>query len=99
MNRELVQEWAAHWPATGDLNRWATHVDAVVDLFSDRGSIPRASIKRQRARHSAGSLPFELSASSHQPSARTSADSRDLRRSFMPGDAASAAVADTRSSD
>src|SRR5207248_7739791 len=37
------QKWAVHWPAAGDLNRWNTHVDAVVDLVSDRGSNPRAS--------------------------------------------------------
>jgi hypothetical protein len=35
--------WAAHWPAVGDINRWDTHVVLVVDLASDRGSIPRAS--------------------------------------------------------
>src|SRR5678816_1751873 len=70
-NRELVQEWAAHWPATGDINRWATHVDAVVDLFSDPGSIPGASIKRNGPAFG-GAVSFELSASSHQPSAITS---------------------------
>ena len=36
-------QWAAHWPAAGDINRWDTHVVPVVDLASDRGSIPRAS--------------------------------------------------------
>ena len=36
-------QWAAHWPAAGDINRWDTHVVLVVDLASDRGSIPRAS--------------------------------------------------------
>ena len=39
--------WAAHWPAVGDINRWDTHVVLVVDLASDRGSIPRASTNRQ----------------------------------------------------
>jgi hypothetical protein len=36
-------QWAAHWPAAGNINRWDTHVVLVVDLASDRGSIPRAS--------------------------------------------------------
>jgi len=39
--------WAAHWPAVGDINRWDTHVVPVVDLASDRGSIPRASTERK----------------------------------------------------
>jgi len=40
-------QWAAHWPAAGDINRWDTHVVLVVDLASDRGSIPRASTYRR----------------------------------------------------
>ena len=39
----LVLKWASHWPADGDLNQWDTHVDAEVDLVSDRGSIPLTS--------------------------------------------------------
>jgi len=42
----------------------------VVDLVSDRGSIPRASIKRAGARRKAGSCSFELSAISYQLSAK-----------------------------
>src|SRR6185437_6177071 len=36
--------------AHGDIQRRATHVEAVVDLFSDRGSIPRASTERREGR-------------------------------------------------
>jgi hypothetical protein len=43
--RRLVQQWVVHWPAAGDTNQRNTHVDAVVNLFSDRGSNPRASTK------------------------------------------------------
>ena len=54
--------WAAHWPAVGDINRWDTHVVLVVDLASDRGSIPRASTDSRSSKENGAHLwaPFFL---------------------------------------
>ena len=71
----------------------------MVDLFSDPGSIPGASIKRSGPAKG-GAASFELSASSHQLSNGTAAAAAgDFRRSFNDGVARSADAADTRSSE